>query len=243
MEVSGHVTKTVKKKFTEAAKTPEKNYYCPTGYDPKDLEHIPDEVLRVSYGCGNPAALGNIRKGETVLDLGSGGGIDCFIAAKKLGRNGKIIGVDMTDEMVEAATRNAQKVAEVLGYNVVEFRKGNIMALPAEDNSVDLVISNCVINLTEDKTQVLEEIFRILKPGGKFIISDIVSSKPVPGYMKRDKELWSACISGALTDRRFQEIAENAGFPEVESSRNYLYKKVDYLDFYSVTLKGTKPKP
>ncbi|MEF9475564.1 MAG: methyltransferase domain-containing protein, partial [Candidatus Mariimomonas ferrooxydans] len=242
-EVKGHVTKTVKKKFTEAAKTPEKNYYCPTGYDPKDLEHIPDEVLRVSYGCGNPAALGNIRKGETVLDLGSGGGIDCFIAAKKLGRNGKIIGVDMTDEMVEAATRNAQKVAEVLGYNVVEFRKGNIMALPAEDNSVDLVISNCVINLTEDKTQVLEEIFRILKPGGRFIISDIVSNKPVPGYMKRDKELWSACISGALTDRRFQEIAENAGFPEVESSRNYLYKKVDYLDFYSVTLKGTKPKP
>lgn len=242
-EVKGHVTKTVKKKFTEAAKTPEKNYYCPTGYDPKDLEHIPDEVLRVSYGCGNPAALGNIRKGETVLDLGSGGGIDCFIAAKKLGRNGKIIGVDMTDEMVEAATRNAQKVAEVLGYNVVEFRKGNIMALPAEDNSVDLVISNCVINLTEDKTQVLEEIFRILKPGGRFIISDIVSSKPVPGYMKRDKELWSACISGALTDRRFQEIAENAGFPDVESSRNYLYKKVDYLDFYSVTLKSTKPKP
>lgn len=242
-EVKGHVTKTVKKKFTEAAKTPEKNYYCPTGYDPKDLEHIPDEVLRVSYGCGNPAALGNIRKGETVLDLGSGGGIDCFIAAKKLGRNGKIIGVDMTDEMVEAATGNAQKVAEVLGYNVVEFRKGNIMALPAEDNSVDLVISNCVINLTEDKTQVLEEIFRILKPGGRFIISDIVSSKPVPGYMKRDKELWSACISGALTDRRFQEIAENAGFPDVESSRNYLYKKVDYLDFYSVTLKGTKPKP
>lgn len=242
-EVKGHVTKTVKKKFTEAAKTPEKNYYCPTGYDPKDLEHIPDEVLRVSYGCGNPAALGNIRKGETVLDLGSGGGIDCFIAAKKLGRNGKIIGVDMTDEMVEAATGNAQKVAEVLGYNVVEFRKGNIMALPAEDNSVDLVISNCVINLTEDKTQVLEEIFRILKPGGRFIISDIVSSKPVPGYMKRDKELWSACISGALTDRRFQEIAENAGFPDVESSRNYLYKKVDYLDFYSVTLKSTKPKP
>lgn len=242
-EVKGHVTKTVKKKFTKAAKTPEKNYYCPTGYDPKDLEHIPDEVLRVSYGCGNPAALGNIRKGETVLDLGSGGGIDCFIAAKKLGRNGKIIGVDMTDEMVEAATGNAQKVAEVLGYDVVEFRKGNIMALPAEDNSVDLVISNCVINLTEDKTQVLEEIFRILKPGGRFIISDIVSSKPVPGYMKRDKELWSACISGALTDRRFQEIAENAGFPDVESSRNYLYKKVDYLDFYSVTLKSTKPKP
>ncbi len=241
-EIKGHVTKTVKKKFAEAAMIPEKNYYCPTGYDQKDLEHIPDEVLRVSYGCGNPAALADIREGETVLDLGSGGGIDCFIAAKKLGRNGKIIGVDMTEEMVEAAAINARKVAEVLGYNIVEFKKGNIMELPADGNSIDLVISNCVINLTEDKTKVLDEIFRILKQGGRFIISDIVSDKPVPGYMKRDKELWSACLSGALTDRRFQEVAENAGFPNVTLTKNYLYKKVDYLDFHSITLKGTKPQ-
>jgi radical SAM protein with 4Fe4S-binding SPASM domain len=240
-EIKGHVTKTVKLKFSKAAKDPVTDYYCPTGYDPKDLEHIPNEVLEVSYGCGNPAALAGIKEGETILDLGSGGGIDCFIAAKKVGRNGRVIGVDMTDEMVEKATESAKKVADVLGYNVVEFKKGNIMELPAEDNSVDLVISNCVINLTEDKAKVIEEIFRVLRPGGRFIISDIVSDKPVPGYMKRDKELWNACISGALTDKRFLEIAKQAGFSDVTMTRNYLYKKVEYISFYSVTLKGNKP--
>jgi len=240
-EIKGHVTRTVKKKFSKAAHMPVADYYCPTGYTPKDLEHIPNEVLEVSYGCGNPAALADIKEGETIVDLGAGGGIDCFIAAKKLGRNGKVIGIDMTDEMVEKATANAEKVAKVLGYNVVEFRRGNIMELPVESNSVDLVISNCVINLTEDKTKVLDEIYRILKPGGRFIISDIVSDKPVPGYLKRDKELWNACLSGALTDRRFQESAENAGFPDVQLIKNYLYKKVQYIQFYSVTMKGAKP--
>lgn len=240
-EIKGHITKTVRLKFSKAAKSPVADYYCPTGYDPKDLEHIPNEVLEVSYGCGNPAALAGIKEGETVLDLGSGGGIDCFIAAKKVGRNGRVIGVDMTDEMIEKATESARKVAEVLGYNVVEFRKGNIMELPADDNSVDLVISNCVINLTEDKARVINEIFRILRPGGRFIISDIVSDKPVPGYMKRDKELWSACISGALTDRRFFDIALEAGFIDLKMTRNYLYKKVEYIRFYSITLKGIKP--
>ncbi|RJQ17920.1 MAG: methyltransferase domain-containing protein [Nitrospiraceae bacterium] len=240
-EIKGHVTKTVKKKFSKAANAPVADYYCPTGYDPKELEHIPNEVLEVSYGCGNPAALADIKKGETILDLGAGGGIDCFIAARKLGRKGKVIGIDMTDEMVDKATANAEKVAKVLGYNVVEFRKGNIMELPVDDNSVDLVISNCVINLTEDKTKVLDEVYRILKPGGRFIISDIVSDKPVPGYLKRDKELWNACLSGALTDRRFKEAAEKAGFPDVQLTKNYLYKKVEYIQFYSVTMKGTKP--
>ncbi len=240
-EIKGHVTKTVKKKFSKAAKAPVEDYYCPTGYNPEDLEHIPDEVLAVSYGCGNPAALADIKEGETIVDLGSGGGIDCFIAAKKLGRKGKVIGIDMTDEMLETARANAKKVGEALGFHNIEFRQGNIMELPVDDNSVDLVISNCVINLTEDKTKVLDEIFRILKPGGRFIISDIVSDKPVPGYMKRDKELWSACISGALTDKRFKEAAENAGFPNVQLTKNYLYKKVEYINFYSVTLKGTRP--
>lgn len=240
-EVKGHVTKTVKKKFSKAANLPVQDYYCPTGYNPEDLAHIPNSVLEVSYGCGNPAALADIKKGETIVDLGAGGGIDCFIAAKKLGRNGKVIGIDMTAEMVEKASENAEKVAQSLGYNVVEFRQGNIMELPVESNSVDLVISNCVINLTEDKTATIDEIFRILKPGGRFIISDIVSDKPVPGYMKRDKELWNACLSGALTDRKFKEAARDAGFPDVTLTRNYLYKKVQFIDFYSVTMKGKKP--
>lgn len=240
-EIKGHVTKTVKRKFSQAANMPVKDYYCPTGYNSEDLAHIPDDVLEVSYGCGNPAALADIREGETIVDLGAGGGIDCFIAAKKLGRNGKVIGIDMTEEMVRKASENAEKVGKALGYNVVEFRQGNIMELPVESNTVDLVISNCVINLTEDKTAVLDEIFRILKPGGRFIISDIVSDKPVPGFMKRDKELWSACLSGALTDRKFKEAAEKAGFPDVSLRRNYLYKKVQYIDFYSVTMKAVKP--
>ncbi|MBS1111811.1 MAG: Arsenite methyltransferase [Nitrospirae bacterium] len=242
-EIKGHVTKTVKKKFSKAANAPVEDYYCPTGYNPEDLKHIPNEVLEVSYGCGNPAALADIKEGETILDLGSGGGIDCFIAAKKLGKNGRVIGVDMTDEMIDKATQSAKKVAESLGYNNVEFRKSDIVTIPAVDNSIDLVISNCVINLTEDKTGVLGEIYRVLKPGGRFVISDIVSDKPVPGYMKRDKELWSACLSGALTDKRFKHSAEKAGFPDVSLTRNYLYKKVEYLNFYSVTMKGTKPKP
>jgi radical SAM protein with 4Fe4S-binding SPASM domain len=240
-EIKGHVTKTVKKKFSKAAYNPVADYYCPTGYDQKDLSHIPNEVLEVSYGCGNPAAIADIKKGETIVDLGAGGGIDCFIAAKKLGKNGKVIGIDMTDEMLEKARESAKKVATVLGYDVVEFRAGNIMELPVESNSVDLVISNCVINLTEDKSKVLEEIYRILKPGGRFIISDIVSDKPVPGYLKRDKELWNACLSGALTDMKFTEITENAGFSNVNMTKNYLYKKVEFIEFYSITLKGTKP--
>ncbi len=240
-EIKGHVTKTVKKKFSKAAYNPVADYYCPTGYDPKDLAHIPNEVLEVSYGCGNPAALADIKEGETIVDLGAGGGIDCFIAANKLGRNGKVIGIDMTDEMLEKARENAKKVAGVLGYDIVEFRAGNIMELPVEDNYVDLVISNCVINLTEDKAKVLNEIYRILKPGGRFIISDIVSDKPVPGYLKRDKELWNACLSGALTDRKFKEVAESTGFSNVNMTQNYLYKKVQYIQFFSITLKGSKP--
>ncbi|MBI4844088.1 MAG: methyltransferase domain-containing protein [Nitrospirae bacterium] len=241
-EIKGDVTRKVKKKYGEAALMPEINYYCPTGYNPEDLRHIPDKVLKVSYGCGNPAAIAELTENETVLDLGSGGGIDCFIAAKKVGRNGKVIGVDMTDQMLETARENAKAVAENLGYGVVEFRKGDLASLPAEDNTVDLVISNCVINLTEDKADVFKEVFRILKPGGRFVISDIVADKPVPGYMRRDKELWGACLSGALTDKRFVEVAQEAGFPDVTINRNYLYKKVEYIDFYSVTLKGKKPQ-
>ncbi|MDO8281614.1 MAG: PqqD family peptide modification chaperone [Thermodesulfovibrionia bacterium] len=241
-EIKGDVARKVKKKYGEAADTPELNYYCPTGYNPDDLKHIPNKVLDVSYGCGNPAAISELKENETVLDLGSGGGIDCFIAAKRVGKNGKVIGVDMTDAMLDTARENAKAVADNLGYDVVEFRKGDLASLPAEDNTIDLVISNCVVNLTEDKTDVFKEVFRILKPGGRFVISDIIADQPVPGYMKRDKELWGACLSGALTDKRFVEVAVEAGFPDVTITQNYLYKKVEYITFYSVTLKGKKPQ-
>lgn len=241
-EIKGDVARKVKKKYGEAAIKPELNFYCPTGYNPKDLKHIPNKVLDVSYGCGNPAAIAELTENETVLDLGSGGGIDCFIAAKRVGKNGKVIGVDMTNDMLDTARENAKAVAENLGYDVVEFRKGDLGSLPAEDNTVDLVISNCVINLTEDKADVFKEVLRILKPGGRFVISDIIADKPVPGYMRRDKELWGACLSGALTDKRFVEVAVDAGFPDVILTQNYLYKKVEYINFYSVTLKGEKPQ-
>ena len=194
-----------------------------------------------SCACTRRIRSASIKAGETLVDLGAGGGIDCFIAAKKLGKKGNVIGIDLTEEMVEKARESAKKVGDALGYHNVEFRAGNIMELPVDDNSVDLVISNCVINLTEDKTKVMDEIYRILKPGGRFIISDIVSDKPVPGYLKRDKEMWNACLSGALTDKRFKEAAESAGFPDVTIKRNYLYKKVEFIQFYSITLKGSKP--
>jgi len=241
-DVKGQITKTVQKKFSTAAYVPEKNFYCPADYDPKDLEHIPAEVIEVSYGCGNPAVLAELKEGYTVLDLGAGAGIDCFIAAKRLGRNGKVIGIDMTDEMIEKARDGAKKVARSLGYDIVEFRKGNLMDMPVKDNSIDLVISNCVINLTEDKAKVMKEVFRVLKPNGRFVISDIVSDKPVPGYMKRDRELWTACISGALTGKKFKELAQEAGLSNLELTKNYLYKKVEYINFYSITLKGCKPR-
>ena len=241
-EIKGHVTKTVKKKFSKAANVVEEKFYCPTGYDPKDLEHIPTEVLDISYGCGNPAAIAELKEGDTVLDLGAGAGIDCFIAAKKIGKHGKVIGIDMTDEMIEKARISAKKVTKVLGYDIVEFRKGDLMGIPIDDSSVDLVISNCVINLTEDKTKVMEEVFRVLKPGGRFVISDIVSDKPILGYMRRDKELWAACLSGALTEERFKEVTEKTGFSKIVLTKNYLYKKVEYINFYSVTMKGFKPQ-
>ncbi|MBI5194718.1 MAG: methyltransferase domain-containing protein [Nitrospirae bacterium] len=241
-DIKGQVTKTVKKKFSTAAHVAEANYYCPTGYNPKDLEHIPTEVLDVSYGCGNPAAIAELKEGDVVLDLGSGAGIDCFIAAKRLGKNGRVIGLDMTDEMVEKAAESAKKVAKSLGYDIVEFKKGELMNMPVEDNSIDLVISNCVVNLTEDKAKVMDEVFRVLKPGGRFVISDIVADKPIPGFMRRDKELWAACLSGALTEERFLEAAVEAGLTNVNLTKNYLYKKVEYINFYSVTMKGFKPQ-
>ncbi|OGS43375.1 MAG: arsenite S-adenosylmethyltransferase [Elusimicrobia bacterium RIFOXYD2_FULL_34_15] len=181
------------------------------GYTDKDLSSIP-EGSNLGLGCGNPLALASLKKGETVLDLGSGAGFDCFLAANRVGKSGKVIGVDMTPEMIQKATENAKKS----GYKNVEFRLGEIENLPVEDDSVDVIISNCVINLSPDKESVFKGAFRVLKPGGRVMVSDIVLSKELPKTVKDSAEAYVACISGAELKEKYLNYMKNAGFSEVK---------------------------
>ncbi|MCJ7431820.1 arsenite methyltransferase [Candidatus Bathyarchaeota archaeon] len=179
-------------------------------YTEEELKSVP-EGANLSLGCGNPVALASIKKGETVLDLGSGGGLDCFLAAKKVGEKGKVIGVDMTPEMIDRARRNARKG----GYRNVEFRLGEIENLPVADKTVDLLISNCVINLAPNKKRVFEEAFRVLKPGGRLMISDIVLLKKLPETIKKSKRAYVGCVSGATMKNEYLALLKDAGFQEV----------------------------
>ncbi|MFN8474958.1 MAG: arsenite methyltransferase [Anaerolineae bacterium] len=181
-------------------------------YSAEELAGLADEVAGFSLGCGNPIVYADVKPGETVLDLGSGGGLDCFIAARLVGPTGHVIGVDMTPAMLERA-RNA---AERMGVATVEFREGFIEALPVEDNSVDLVISNCVINLSTDKDAVFREVRRVLKPGGRMLVSDLVTAGQLPDAVRRDLELWAGCIAGALPEREYAGKAAAAGLERVE---------------------------
>jgi len=180
------------------------------GYTDDDIASVP-EGANLGLGCGNPVALASLAEGETVLDLGSGAGFDCFLAAPKVGRKGKVIGVDMTPEMVEKARENARKGS----YENVEFRLGEIENIPAADSSVDAVISNCVINLAPDKNRVFREAFRILKPGGRLMVSDIVLLKKLPDSLKDSIEAYVGCISGAILKGEYLEAIEDTGFGEV----------------------------
>ena len=234
------VRKSVNEFYATAAIQPQKKLCCPTNYNPADLSHIPPEVLDISYGCGSPVTQASIELGESVLDLGSGGGIDCFIAAKMVGEQGKVIGVDMTDEMLRNANASREIVARNLGFDNVRFMKGFLEEIPLADECVDLVTSNCVINLSAQKEKVFQEIFRILKTGGRFVISDIVSDREAPVSMKRDKILWSECISGAVTEKEFFHITKESGFYGLEVVNRYLYNEVDGFKFYSVTARGYK---
>ena len=182
-------------------------------YGKSDIGDLPATVTDVAFGCGNPTAIAALQPGETVLDLGSGGGIDCFLASKMVGPRGKVIGVDMTPEMIELANRNKKKV----GASNVEFRMGQIEELPVETASVDVIISNCVINLSPDKDAVFAEAFRVLKPGGRLQVSDIVWTKPVPESVKGDMEKWAGCIAGALLESEYLGKIRAAGFEEVTS--------------------------
>jgi SAM-dependent methyltransferase len=181
------------------------------GYTPQELAALPDGA-NLGLGCGNPVALASLRAGETVLDLGSGGGIDCFLAARKVGPSGRVIGVDMTDEMIRLARENASKS----GLKNVEFRQGEIENLPVEDATIDAVISNCVINLSPDKERVFREVYRVLKPGGRMMVSDIVLDGELPATVQDSVAAYTGCIGGALKRRDYLAAMAKAGFTRVE---------------------------
>jgi len=191
------------------------------GYEGKELGALPPTVTEVSLGCGNPTALAELKEGETVLDLGSGGGIDVFLAAQRVGARGRVIGLDMTPSMVEKARANAEK----MGLTNVEFKLGEIEKMPLEDASVDVIISNCVINLSPDKDQVFREAYRVLKPGGRLAISDIATTGTIPGFLKRAVELWVGCVAGALDVGEYGEKLRAAGFKQVQVDVKHAYTK------------------
>lgn len=188
-------------------------------YDEKEKAGMPAEALLASLGCGNPTALAELKEGDTVLDLGSGGGIDVLLSAKRVGPTGKAYGLDMTDEMLALANENKQKAGAVN----VEFLKGEIEQIPLPHASVDVIISNCVINLSGDKRKVLSEAFRVLRPGGRFAVSDVVVRGDVPAAIKTNMELWIGCVAGALEEQEFLALLREVGFtnPSIEPTRVY----------------------
>ncbi len=271
----------VKKRYADGANAQEAALCCPVDYDPQYLKLIPTEVIERDYGCGDPSKY--LKPGETVLDLGSGTGKICFIASQVVGPEGKVIGVDMTDDMLEVARRNAPLVAEKIGYANVEFRKGRIqdLALDLEeldkelqsqpidnsdryleveelteelrgkktmipDNSIDVVVSNCVLNLVslENRLQLFEEIFRVLKVGGRAVISDIVSDETVSEEMMEDPDLWSGCISGAFREDEFLHAFEDAGFYGIQILKFDAepWQTVQGIEFKSMTIEAFKGK-
>lgn len=181
------------------------------GYSDNEMNQVP-AGSNLGLGCGNPVAIASLKPGETVLDLGSGAGFDAFLAVRKVGKTGKVIGVDMTDEMLEKARENAKKS----GFDNVEFRKGDIEDLPLEDEEVDVVISNCVINLAPDKEKVFKETYRVLKPGGRLMVSDVVLTKPLPDELKNNKELLSGCVAGAILKQDYLNLLKKAGFSDIK---------------------------
>ncbi|HEX6792131.1 MAG TPA: arsenite methyltransferase [Candidatus Krumholzibacteria bacterium] len=188
-------------------------------YEAHELAGLPEEAVRASLGCGNPALLAELREGETVLDLGSGGGIDVLLSARRVGPKGKAYGLDMTDQMLALARSNQRKA----GVENVEFLKGEIEHMPLPDASVDVIISNCVINLSADKRRVLQEAFRVLKPGGRFAVSDVVVRREIPREVRRSAELWAGCVAGALEEWTYRDLLREAGFDDIEVVPTRIY--------------------
>jgi len=192
-------------------------------YSALETVDLPAEAVAASLGCGNPTALARLNPGETVLDLGSGGGIDVLLSAKRVGPTGKVYGLDMTDEMLDLARENQRKA----GLTNVEFLNGDLEQIPLPDNSVDVIISNCVINLAADKDRVLAEAFRVLNPGGRFAVSDIVVRGPVPAEIRLSVELWIGCVAGALDESEYRNKLAQAGFQEIDLVPTRVYRMED----------------
>ena len=208
-----------------------------TGYSDGELASAPKDAADISLGCGNPTAMAGLRAGEVVVDIGSGGGLDSFIAAGKVGPTGRVIGVDMTLAMLERARASAEKNH----ITNVEFRQGYAEEMPVADGEADVIISNCVINLTEDKGQVFREAFRALKPGGRLEVSDIVTAGPVPLEWRENSEGWSECITGALPEQEYLDLMAQAGFTDIHTGKSATKGNVFGLAVYSVIASGRKP--
>ena len=232
--------KIVQEFYGAAAEQPQAELCCPTKYDPADVGHIPKEVLDRFYGCGSPVTSANPQPGEVYVDLGSGAGIDCFIAAKHVGPTGQVIGIDMTDQMLQVARDNQRLVAERLGYDAVEFRRGFLESIPVDSKTADVVTSNCVVNLSPDKPKVFAELWRILKDHGRAVIADIVSDREVPPRLKVNERLWGECIVGALTEEQFLAMLEQAGFYGLSVLKKTFWKEIEGFNFCSVTVQGFK---
>jgi SAM-dependent methyltransferase len=218
--VREHYAERVKKSAsccgTDSCCAPENNLY------PADLlTAVPPEIANTSYGCGDPITLASLQAGQTVLDLGSGAGLDCLLASKQVGADGRVIGVDMTPEMIERARANAKRV----NATNVEFRQGYLEDLPVEANSVDVVISNCVINLSPEKAKVFAEIFRVLKPGGRLAVSDIVTDGELPEAIKTSLSAWAGCVAGAVDAKEYVSMMETAGFTDISIQPVYFDKE------------------
>ncbi len=194
------------------------------GYTEVELKDLPNDVTNISFGCGNPTAIAELKPGEIVLDLGSGGGIDVFLAAKKVGPTGRSIGLDMTPAMIDRANSNAKKV----GLSNVEFKLGEMEAIPLVDESVDVVISNCVINLSPDKAKVFRQIYRVLRSGGRLAVSDIVLNGELPDFIRRDFEAWAGCVAGALQEEDYLQKIKDAGFQNVQIESKRSVKELAY---------------
>jgi len=231
------IKETVREKYAEAALKVlggEKGSCGPGGacgcdpvsdnlYDAAETAVLPEGAVLASLGCGNPTTLAQLREGETVLDLGSGGGIDVLLSAKRVGPSGKAYGLDMTDEMLALARANQAKA----GATNVEFLKGEIENIPLPSNAVDVIISNCVINLSADKGKVLKEAFRVLKPGGRFAVSDVVCRGEVPSAVRQSMELWVGCIAGALEEQEYRRLLTHAGFVDIDVEPTRIYQFED----------------